>query len=68
MYVREILNKEAFPLDNKDLYPGDYIIEFAQNIINANKKLDFDDFEKIRTDIPEHVSPEEVKQVFDSLQ
>ena len=45
--IREILNKEAFPLDNKDLYPGDYIIEFAQNIINANKKLDFDDFEKI---------------------
>ena len=56
--IREILNKEAFPLDNKDLYPGDYIIEFAQNIINANKKLDFDDFEKI-SDILRNLSIQE---------
>ena len=56
--IREILNKEAFPLDNKDLYPGDYIIDFAKNIINANKKLDFDDFEKI-SDILRNLSIQE---------
>ena len=33
----------------------------------SNIRDNFDDFEKIKADIPEHVSPEAVKQVFDSL-
>ena len=45
--IREILFNEAFPLDNEDLYPGDYLIEFAKNIINSNKKIDFKDFDKV---------------------
>ncbi len=45
--IREIIFKEKFPLDNEDLYPGDYLIDFAQNIIKLNKKIDFDDFNKI---------------------
>ena len=45
--IREIIFKEPFPLDNEDLYPGDYLINFAQNIINANKKIDFKDFNRI---------------------
>ena len=45
--IREILNKEKFPIDNSDLYPGNYIIEIANNIINENKNLDFSKFEKI---------------------
>ena len=45
--IREILKKEAFPKDNADLYPGDYIIDIAKNIIKNNKDLDFDNFEKI---------------------
>ena len=44
--IREIAFKEPFPLENEDLYPGDYLIDFAQNIINSNKKIDFKDFEK----------------------
>ncbi len=28
--AREILNKEPFPKDNPDLYPGDYIIDIAK--------------------------------------
>ena len=45
--IREILFNEAFPLDNEDFYPGDYLIEFAKNIIDSNKKIDFKDFDKV---------------------
>tara|TARA_Y100000591_G_scaffold301496_1_gene295814 strand:+ start:2104 stop:3837 length:1734 start_codon:yes stop_codon:yes gene_type:complete len=45
--IREILYKEKFPTNNQDLYPGDYIIDFAQNIIKLNKDIDFQNFEKI---------------------
>ena len=51
MRVREIVFKEPFPVDNQDLYPGDYLIEFAQNIINSNKKIDFNDFDKISEEL-----------------
>ena len=44
--IREIIFKEPFPSENDDLYPGDYLINFAENIINSNKKVDFSDFEK----------------------
>ena len=44
--IREIIFKEPFPYENNDLYPGDYLIHFAQNIINSNKKVDFSDFKK----------------------
>ena len=56
--IREILFNEAFPLDNEDLYPGDYLIEFAKNIINSNKKIDFKDFDKV-SDILTSLSIEE---------
>ena len=49
--IREKLNKEKFPIDNPDLYPGDYLIEIANNIINENKKLDFDKFELIKNEL-----------------
>jgi arginyl-tRNA synthetase len=44
--IREILNKEKFPKDDPNLYPGDYLIEIANNIIKENKTLKFDGFEK----------------------
>ncbi len=49
--IREILNKEKFPIDNKDLYPGDYIVEIANNIISENKKMDFSEFERASTEL-----------------
>ena len=49
--IREILNKETFPKDNPELYPGDYIIQIANNIINENKKLDFKEFETIEDEL-----------------
>ena len=45
--IREISYKEPFPNNDEDLYPGDYIIDFAKNILNSNKEIDFKDFEKI---------------------
>tara|TARA_B100000963_G_scaffold335601_1_gene329886 strand:- start:4812 stop:6545 length:1734 start_codon:yes stop_codon:yes gene_type:complete len=45
--IREISFNEPFPIDNEDLYPGDYLIDFAQNIIKANKNIDFKDYDKI---------------------
>ena len=56
--IREILFNEVFPLDNEDLYPGDYLIEFAKNIIDSNKKIDFKDFDKV-SDILTSLSIEE---------
>ena len=45
--IREILNKEKFPTDDPNLYPGDYLIDIAENIIKENKVLNFDNFESI---------------------
>ena len=45
--IREISFNEPFPSNNEDLYPGDYLIDFAQNIINSNNSLDFKNFNKI---------------------
>ncbi len=43
--IREIKKKEKFPSE-KDLYPGKYIKEIANNIIKQNPKLDFASYEK----------------------
>ena len=45
--IKEQTDNEPFPKDNEDLYPGDYIIQIAKNIINDNKGLDFKNFDKI---------------------
>ena len=49
--IREILNKEKFPTDDNNLYPGDYIVEIANNIIDENKKMDFSKFESISAEL-----------------
>ena len=49
--IREIIYKEAYPVENQDLYPGDYIIDFAKNIINSNKQINYDNFEKISDEL-----------------
>ena len=45
--IREILNNEKFPTNDPNLYPGDYLIDIAKNIIKENKVLNFDNFESI---------------------
>jgi arginyl-tRNA synthetase len=49
--VREILYKEKFPLENPDLYPGDYLIDIAKNIMENNDDLNFDKFEYISKEL-----------------
>ena len=52
--IREIKFNEPFPLENEDLYPGDYLINFAKNIIKSNTEINFENFEtvsKILTDL-----------------
>ena len=41
--ILEINNKKTFPL-NKDLYPGDYIIDIAKKIIKSKSIKDFSNF------------------------
>ena len=45
--IREVKFGEIFPTDNPDLYPGDYLIDFANNIINSNSDLNYDTYEDI---------------------
>ena len=49
--IREKLYDEKFPLDNPDLYPGDYLKDIANNIIKNNKNINFENF----NDIEEHL-------------
>ena len=49
--TREILYNEKFPLENSDLYPGDYLVDIAKNIIENNKDLNFDKFENISKEL-----------------
>ena len=44
--ILEIVKKKSFPNDN-NLYPGNYIIDIANNIIKKKSIKSFDDFEKI---------------------
>ena len=45
--IREQKFKEIFPIDNPDLYPGDYLIDFAKNIISLNSNMNFEDYENV---------------------
>ncbi len=45
--IREKLYNENFPLDNPDFYPGDYLIDIANNIIKKNKDTNFENFNEI---------------------
>ena len=56
--AREILYNEKFPLENADLYPGDYLIDIAKNITENSKDLNFDKFENISKELT-HLSVSE---------
>ena len=43
--IREKLYNENFPPNNPDLYPGDYLIDIANNIIKNNKDINFENFQ-----------------------
>ena len=49
--IREISFNESFPKDNEDLYPGDYLIDFAKNILKSNKDINFENFDDISDEL-----------------
>ena len=49
--IREKLFNEKFPIDNEDLYPGNYLIDIASNIITKKKILDFSNYENIKEEL-----------------
>ncbi|MDA8778700.1 arginine--tRNA ligase [Candidatus Pelagibacter bacterium] len=51
--IREVKYKEVFPIDNPDLYPGDYLIDFANNIISLNSDLNFDNYDDVSEKLTE---------------
>jgi arginyl-tRNA synthetase len=51
--IREVKYKEPFPIDNSDLYPGDYLIDFAKNIISSNSDLNFENYEDLSEKLTE---------------
>ena len=61
--IREILHKEKFPVDNKDLYPGDYLIDIAKNIIEQNPNFEFDNFDKISKELTKLSVQESIKLI-----
>ena len=65
--IREILNNEKFPIDNSDLYPGDYLIDIAKSIINNNKNLKFDKFEDVSKELTVLSVAESLKLIKDNL-
>ena len=45
--IREVKFKEPFPSDNPDLYPGDYLADFAKNIVSSNSNINFENYDEI---------------------
>ena len=65
--IREILKKEKYPIENPDLYPGDYIIDIANNIIKNNQDLDFEHFDKISDKLTKLSVSESLKLIKNNL-
>ena len=65
--IREISFNEPFPVDNEDLYPGDYLIDFARNILNSNKNIDFKNFDKISQELTSLAINEALKLIKSNL-
>ena len=61
--IREILFKESFPTNDKDLYPGEYLIDIAKNIIDQNKDIKFDNFETISNELTKLSVKESLKLI-----
>ena len=65
--IKEIINNEPFPSNNNDLYPGDYIVKIAENILKNNKDLNFDNFENISSDLTKLSVNESLKIIKSNL-
>ena len=66
--IREILNKEKFPIEKTDLYPGNYLIDIAKNIIETNKNLKFNNFDNISKELSILAVAESLKLIKTNLE
>jgi len=66
--IREILYNEKFPLENTDLYPGDYLIDIAKSITENNKDLNFDKFENLSKELTLLSVSESIKLIKSNLE
>ena len=69
VYLRicEILYNKEFPINNEDLYPGEYLKEIAKNIIQNNKDLKFDNLNQIFEKLTELSVNESLKLIKTNL-
>jgi len=65
--IREILYNEKFPIENSELYPGDYLIGIAKNIIEKNKDINFESIPKQLTVLAVSESLKLIKKNLKSL-
>ena len=65
--IREIKFNEPFPVENEDLYPGDYLINFAKNIIKSNAEINFENFETVSKILTDLSIKEALKLIKDNL-
>ena len=66
--IKEINDKKPFPLNDPDLYPGEYLINIAQQIIRKNKDLKFDEFKKIQHKLTKLSISESLQLIRQNLQ
>ena len=64
--ILEIVENKSFPKD-KDLYPGDYIIDIAKKIIKNKSIRDFSNFEKIYKKLSSESLKYSMKLIMDNL-
>ena len=66
--IKEILYDETFPINDKELYPGDYLIDIAKKIISKNKDLDFKNFESVSEKLKKLSIQESLKLIKTNLE
>ena len=65
--IREISFNEPFPSNDENLYPGDYIIDFAKNILNSNKNMNFSNYNSIADKLTSLSIKESLKLIKNNL-
>jgi len=66
--IKEILNNETFPENQKDLYPGHYVVDIARNILHQKKIKDFKNLEKIFENLKKISIEESIKLIKKNLE
>ena len=66
--ILEITKNQNFPSDNPELYPGDYLIDIAKNIIKNNPDLKYENFDDIGSELTKLSVKESLKLIKTNLE